>query len=135
MAVFDTFRLDGKSALVTGGSKGLGRAMALALSEAGANVVICSRNLEEAQTAAGDITRETGRPAFGFRADVIDRASLRQLAQHCEDAVGTHRYSGEQRRDQYPQAHAGSDAKTIGTRWWTSASKARFCVRKRSCRE
>jgi NAD(P)-dependent dehydrogenase (short-subunit alcohol dehydrogenase family) len=80
--------LEGKTALITGGSKGLGLAMALALAEAGADIALCSRNLEEAQEAAGQVTRETGRRAFGFRADVVDRASVATLAKDCQDALG-----------------------------------------------
>lgn len=52
---FDLFDLTGKSALVTGGSKGLGKAMARGLAECGADVVICSRNEEELEAAAKEI--------------------------------------------------------------------------------
>ncbi len=52
---FDLFDLTGKCALVTGGSKGLGKAMARGLAECGANVVICSRNEEELAAAAAEI--------------------------------------------------------------------------------
>jgi NAD(P)-dependent dehydrogenase (short-subunit alcohol dehydrogenase family) len=43
MNTLDLFRLDGKTAIVTGGGRGLGRYMAEALSDAGTNVVLCSR--------------------------------------------------------------------------------------------
>ncbi len=88
MGVFETFRLDGKVALVTGGSKGLGRAMAQALAEAGATIALCSRNGEEAEQAAQEITALTGRTAQGFRADVTDRDSVVQLRADCEAAFG-----------------------------------------------
>jgi len=55
------FRLQDRVAIVTGGSKGLGEAMARALAEAGSNVVIVSRNLQESQKVANGITAETGR--------------------------------------------------------------------------
>lgn len=88
MSVLDRFRLDGKVALVTGGSKGLGRAMALALSEAGAEVALCSRHADEAQAAAQEIAASTGRRALGFEADVTDCDSVARLAQECFFAFG-----------------------------------------------
>jgi NAD(P)-dependent dehydrogenase (short-subunit alcohol dehydrogenase family) len=60
----DLFRLEGQVALVTGGSKGLGEAMATALSGAGADVVIRSRNLDECQAVSQQISRPTGNPDF-----------------------------------------------------------------------
>jgi NAD(P)-dependent dehydrogenase (short-subunit alcohol dehydrogenase family) len=88
MSVLDAFRLEGRAALVTGGSKGLGKAMALALAEAGADIALCSRNRDEAAAAAEEIAAATGRRAVGFKADVTDRASVAQLAQDCSDALG-----------------------------------------------
>lgn len=63
------FSLEGKVALVTGGSKGLGYEMGRALAAAGASVVLTSRNLEEVSEAAARIQQETGREALGLEAD------------------------------------------------------------------
>ena len=63
------FSLEGKVALVTGGSKGLGFEMGRALATAGANVVLTSRNLDEVVAAAERIHAETGREILGIQAD------------------------------------------------------------------
>ena len=88
MSVMDQFRLDGKVALVTGGSKGLGFAMALALAEAGADIALCSRSSDEAGAAAAEIGRLTGRRAIGYHCDVTHRSSVAQLARDCEAGFG-----------------------------------------------
>ena len=59
--VLETFRLDGRRALVTGGNRGLGRVMAQALAEAGADVALASRSLPECQRAAEEIGRASCR--------------------------------------------------------------------------
>lgn len=64
------FDLTGKSALVTGGSKGLGQAMAAGLASAGADVVVTSRHEDEAAAAAAEIAAQYGGRALGLRADV-----------------------------------------------------------------
>ena len=67
------FGLEGQTALVTGGSKGLGEAMAAALSGAGADVVITSRHLDEARAAAEAIAAGSGRGVVPIQADAADR--------------------------------------------------------------
>jgi NAD(P)-dependent dehydrogenase (short-subunit alcohol dehydrogenase family) len=64
------FDLTGRTALITGGSKGLGFAMAAGLASAGADVVLVSRHLDEARAAAEQIARDFGRRALGLAADV-----------------------------------------------------------------
>ena len=64
------FNLSGRIALVTGGSKGLGYAMAAGLASAGAEVILVSRHLEEAQSAAATISRDFGVKAIGYAADI-----------------------------------------------------------------
>ena len=71
MATNDTrFDLTGRVALVAGGSRGLGRAMVQGLAEAGADVVIASRKLEECERAAAEVERSTGRRAFPMQCHV-----------------------------------------------------------------
>jgi len=64
----ELFDLSGKVALVTGGSRGIGRAIVRTLADAGADVVISSRNLESCQLLADEIERETGRSALAYAA-------------------------------------------------------------------
>ncbi len=80
MPVMDAFRLDGKTALITGGSKGLGLAMARALAEAGADVNICSRNLDEGRQATDELSAALPHRKFtAFQADVTDKQSIMRL--------------------------------------------------------
>ena len=69
MSVLDRFRLDGRRAVVTGASRGLGRVMALALAEAGADVVITGRTPETLDATAGEI-RARGRQAWTMTVDM-----------------------------------------------------------------
>jgi gluconate 5-dehydrogenase len=64
------FDLTGKNALITGGSKGLGYAMAAGLASAGANVALLNRNLEEGAEAATKLAKEYGINAKAYSADV-----------------------------------------------------------------
>ena len=51
----DLFSLEGKTAIITGGSRGLGREMALAFAEHGANIVVASRKVENCETVANEV--------------------------------------------------------------------------------
>jgi len=86
--VLDLFRLDGRCALVTGGSKGLGRVMAQALAEAGAEVALAARTLSDCQKAAEEIAAATGRRVVAFAADVTKEAEVLQLKSDIEAALG-----------------------------------------------
>ncbi|MBC7527964.1 MAG: SDR family oxidoreductase [Chthonomonadaceae bacterium] len=88
MSIFKSFSLEGKVALVTGGSKGLGYAMATALAEAGAEIALCSRTPGEAKTAADAIQATTGKRALGFVADVTNKDSVQSLAEELSFAFG-----------------------------------------------
>lgn len=66
----DLFSLKGKTAVVIGGSKGIGKAVAAGFSDAGADVVICSRNQEQLDAAAKEISDKTGGTVVGIAADI-----------------------------------------------------------------
>ena len=74
------FDLSGRTALVTGGSRGLGKAMATIFAEAGASVLISSRHEDELQAAAADIRGKTSARAEVVAADMTSRDDVRRLA-------------------------------------------------------
>lgn len=73
------FDLTGRCALITGGSKGLGRAMAEGLASAGAEVMLVSRHRSESQLAAEEIQAAYGRPAYACQADVTDAQEVADM--------------------------------------------------------
>ncbi|MFL5340246.1 MAG: SDR family NAD(P)-dependent oxidoreductase [Gemmataceae bacterium] len=88
MPLPDLFNLTGRVALVTGGSKGLGQAMARALAEAGADVVISSRHEAELRTALDQILAGTGRKGAYVVADMSKRDDVKRLAQSALEKMG-----------------------------------------------
>jgi 2-hydroxycyclohexanecarboxyl-CoA dehydrogenase len=72
--------VSGKSAIVTGGARGIGRAIVQALAEAGANVVIGDLRIEEAEAAAHQISEVTGSRVAAFRTDVTRLEDAQALA-------------------------------------------------------
>jgi NAD(P)-dependent dehydrogenase (short-subunit alcohol dehydrogenase family) len=84
----EQFNLNGKTALVTGGSKGLGKAMARGLAEAGADIVICSRHEDELKAALDDILKGTGRRGEYLVCDMIRRDQVARLARAALEKMG-----------------------------------------------
>jgi NAD(P)-dependent dehydrogenase (short-subunit alcohol dehydrogenase family) len=82
------FNLAGRSALVTGGSRGLGLEMARILAQAGADVAICSRNRAEIDAAAAKLAAETGAKVIGLQADTGKRPEAEQLARDAVARLG-----------------------------------------------
>ena len=72
--------LQDRVALVTGASRGIGKAVARALAHEGAKVALCARNVEAVRQAADEISPGDGR-VLGFRADVTDQGDVRSLVQ------------------------------------------------------
>jgi NAD(P)-dependent dehydrogenase (short-subunit alcohol dehydrogenase family) len=84
----NVFDLSGKVALVTGGSKGLGKAMARGLTEAGADVVLASRHEDELRRALDEVLQGTGRRGRYVVADLSRRAEADRLARTALEQMG-----------------------------------------------
>ena len=80
------FDLSGRSAIITGGSKGLGKAMAAGLASAGANVFLVSRTQEEADNTAASIANDFGVKAIGHVADVTSQEATEAMAARAIEA-------------------------------------------------
>ncbi len=76
MRVLDLFKLDGKTALITGARRGIGKAMALALAEAGADIVGVSRSLESSGSELEHAVAVLGRKFRGYACDFADRGAV-----------------------------------------------------------
>jgi NAD(P)-dependent dehydrogenase (short-subunit alcohol dehydrogenase family) len=87
-SVLQSFRLDGRRALVTGGNRGLGRVIAQALAEAGADVAVASRSLDSCRAAAEEIAGATGRQTFAFAADLTVTPEVSRLVSEVEAGLG-----------------------------------------------
>ncbi|GAA2183593.1 SDR family oxidoreductase [Brooklawnia cerclae] len=81
-SVLDLFRLDGRRVVVTGGGRGIGRAMAQAMGEAGADVALVSRTREQLDAAVGSVPNSVAVPADVMTVDPVS------LLDDCQDALG-----------------------------------------------
>ncbi len=88
MNVLDRFRLDGKVALITGASRGLGRSMAEALVSAGAAVALSARDLDQATTVAREVGEREGGRTMGVSAEITRDADVRAMVARTLDAFG-----------------------------------------------
>ena len=80
--------LEGKVAIVTGGSKGIGRAIALELAREGVNVAICARTQETVEMAAKELALETGRVIVPIVADMTKTADVRNMVKQTVADLG-----------------------------------------------
>ncbi|MDZ4720141.1 MAG: SDR family oxidoreductase [Roseiflexaceae bacterium] len=87
-SVFDMFRLDGRVALITGGSGGLGEVFARTLAGAGADLVLTGRREEPLKIMADEIHQSTGRRVEIFTADVTNDVEVKALAEQALAALG-----------------------------------------------
>jgi NAD(P)-dependent dehydrogenase (short-subunit alcohol dehydrogenase family) len=84
----DDGMLRGKAAIVTGGSKGIGRAVAEAMARAGADVLVTSRHADEVEAAAREMSAATGGRVEGMACDVRDAAAVRAMVEACVQRFG-----------------------------------------------
>ena len=82
------FDLTDRVAIITGGSKGLGEAMGAGLASAGANLMLVSRNDDEAKATAETLASEYDCTAIGFAADVSNQAEMEVMAAACLEKLG-----------------------------------------------
>lgn len=87
MGILDRFKLDGKTAVVTGAGKGIGRGIALCLAEAGADVVVAARSQTDIEQVAAEI-RDRQRKALAIATDVTVAEQLEALSQAALQAFG-----------------------------------------------
>jgi NAD(P)-dependent dehydrogenase (short-subunit alcohol dehydrogenase family) len=87
MSVLDRFRLDGRRLFITGGSRGLGREMALAIADVGADVVLTGRQRDSLEATAA-VIREMGRKCDWLEGDVGDPAMCQSLCETALDRFG-----------------------------------------------
>ena len=88
MGMHDQFRLDGKVAVVTGGGRGIGRGIALAMAECGADVVVTARRKEDVNAVQKEI-EVLGQRSLGLSADVMDWNSMPKVLDQVVDEFGS----------------------------------------------
>lgn len=101
-SLWNTMRLDGRTALITGAGKGLGRAIAMGLAQAGANVALLARTARDVESACEEI-RATGARALPLAADATDSAQVDRAVSAVLDEFGAldilvHSAGGSQRK-------------------------------------
>ena len=87
MDALSMFRLEGQTAIVTGGGQGLGREVAFGLAEAGADVVVLQRRLEIAEKTAEDI-KNLGRQSLALKVDVSNPSDVEEMVKTVKDKFG-----------------------------------------------
>jgi len=132
------FDLTGKVAIVTGGAGGIGKALALGLADAGADVVVCSRQLQHLQPVVEEI-KAKGKKAQAFAVDVVKESSVADLIkgtldtfQHIDILVTAHGLAIRKPAESFPidEWQQVMDVNTRGT-WLCCQAAGREMVKQR----
>ncbi|MGB5359618.1 MAG: SDR family NAD(P)-dependent oxidoreductase, partial [Eudoraea sp.] len=84
----EQFNMKGRTAMITGGSKGLGLAMAAGLASAGCSTALVNRNLEEGISAAEELNKDFGVKAKAYSADVTNLKQVEAVVKEIENDFG-----------------------------------------------
>ena len=107
-------KLKGKTALVTGGSEGIGKGIALALAKEGVDVAICARRKEPLEAAATEIAKETGRKIVAIPADLRQDNDAKNFIEQGAQGARPRRHHGQQCRLGGRRRHRASDRGRLG---------------------
>lgn len=88
MGIVEKMRLDGKKAFVTGGARGIGKCVATAFAEAGADVLIADIDIEEAEKTAAQIAKNTGADTIAVKTDVTSEDDVNEMVRIMLDTYG-----------------------------------------------
>ena len=87
MGIIESMRLDGKRIFVTGGARGIGKSVATAFAEAGADLAIVDVDLKEAEKTAGELA-QTGRRVIAVKCDVTDPGQVQEMTETVTETLG-----------------------------------------------
>lgn len=88
MGIIEKMRLDGKKIFVTGGARGIGKSVAAAFAEAGADLAIVDLDIEEAKKTAGELEANNGIKAIAIKADVTNPEQVDAMVKEVVDTFG-----------------------------------------------
>lgn len=88
MGILERMRLDGKTTFITGGARGIGKAIATAIAEAGSNVVIVDVDIEEANKVVAELEAATGVGTIAIQTDVTNQEDINNMIKTIIDKFG-----------------------------------------------
>ena len=97
-------QLEGKTALVTGGSEGIGKGITLALAKEGVDVAICARRKDVLEKAAGEIAKQTNRKIVAIPADLRKDADAKNFIEQAQDRKSTRLNSSHIQKSRMPSS-------------------------------